>query len=122
MEVGLQITCFGGFGGLANNPYITGSGAVRLMTLLYCAQPTGHQGNKMSIKDDLGLIEKYREIQKVGAAKVVISQDQVLEIVVADLITKYKASKKRNDEYTEPFEKVLRFYLTDSEMAEVEAI
>ena len=92
------------------------------MTLLYCAQPTGHQGNKMSIKDDLGLIEKYREIQKVSAAKVVISQDQVLEIVVADLITKYKASKKRNDEYTEPFEKVLRFYLTDSEMAEVEAI
>ena len=76
----------------------------------------------MGIKDDFGLIEKYREIQKIGAAKVTILQDQVLEIVVADLITKYKASKKRNDEYVEAFEKVLGFYLTEDEMKEVEAI
>ncbi len=73
-------------------------------------------------KPDLGLIEKYREIQKVGSAKVTILQDQVLEIVVADLISKYKASKERKDEYAEPFKKVLSFYLTEDELEEIEAI
>lgn len=74
----------------------------------------------MSIKDDIGLIEKYRELESVGSAKVTILHDQVLEIVVADLIAKYKACKKRNDEYTYGFAKVLRFYLTEEEFAEVD--
>ena len=67
-------------------------------------------------------IEKYRELESVGSAKVTILHDQVLEIVVADLIAKYKACKKRNDEYTYSFSKVLRFYLTEEEFAEVDAI
>lgn len=76
----------------------------------------------MSIKDDIGLIEKYREIEKVGSAKVTILHDQVLEIVVADLIAKYKACKQRNDEYADSFAKVLRFYLDEQEFAEIDAI
>ncbi len=76
----------------------------------------------MSIKDDFGLIEKYSEMQKVGSVTVTILHDQALEIVVADLIAKYKACKKRNDEYADSFKKVLQFYLTHDEMAEIEAI
>ena len=76
----------------------------------------------MSIKDDIGLIEKYRELEKVGSAKVTILHDQVLEIVVADLIAKYKACKQRNDEYAGSFAKVLRFYLSEDEFAEIGAI
>jgi len=76
----------------------------------------------MSIKDDIGLIEKYREIQKVCSAKVTILHDQVLEIVVADLIAKYKTCKQRNDEYADSFAKVLRFYLSEEEFDEIEQI
>lgn len=76
----------------------------------------------MSVKNDAGLIEKYREIQKVGSMKVVILYDQVAEIVVADLIAKYKACKERNDEYVGGFAKVLSFYLDESELAELESI
>ncbi len=76
----------------------------------------------MSIKDDIGLFEKFREIQDIGSAKVTIPRDQVLEIVVADLITKYKACKKRDNEYTDSFRKVLSFYLSEDEMREMEAI
>ena len=76
----------------------------------------------MSIKDDFGLIEKYSEMQKVGSVTVTILHDQALEIVVADLIAKYKSCKKRNDEYADSFKKVLKFYLTHDEMAEIEAI
>jgi len=44
----------------------------------------------MSVKNDICLIEKFRGIQKTGSAKVTILYDQVIEIVVADLIAKYK--------------------------------
>lgn len=76
----------------------------------------------MSINRDVGLIEKYRECLEVGSMKVTILHDQITEIVVADLIVKYKACKNRNDEYFEAFAKVLRFYLTDEEMREIEGI
>lgn len=76
----------------------------------------------MSIKNDIGLIEKYKELEKVGSAKVTILHDQVAEIVVSDLIAKYKACKKRNDEYVGSFAKVLSFYLSEDEMKEMEAI
>jgi len=76
----------------------------------------------MSIKRDIGLIEKYKEIQDVGSAKVKILQEQVLEIVVADLIVKYKACSKRNDEYADSFAKVLRFYLVEEEFNEIEEL
>lgn len=76
----------------------------------------------MSIKDDKGLMEKYTELMKIGSMKISISRDQVSEIVVAELILKYKAIKKRNDEYTESFAKVLRFYLTEEEFMEIDTI
>ena len=76
----------------------------------------------MSIKDDDVSFEKLREMQDIGSAKVTIHRDQVLEIVVADLIAKYKACKDRNDEYTESFKQVLSFYLDAEEMNEIEAI
>lgn len=74
----------------------------------------------MSIKHDIRLIEKYRELQKSGSAKVTILHEQVIEIVVADLIVKYKACKERDDGYMSSFAKVLRFYLTEDEFAEIE--
>ncbi len=55
----------------------------------------------MSIKHDVGLIEKYKELEDVGSMKVTIKHDQICDIVVADLIAKYKACKKRNDEFNE---------------------
>jgi hypothetical protein len=76
----------------------------------------------MSIKKDFGLIEKYKELEKVGSAKVTILHDQVLEIVVGDLIAKYKSCKKFDNDYVASFEKVLRFYLTEDEMKEIEEI
>lgn len=53
---------------------------------------------------------------------VVILHDQVLEIVVADLMAKYKACKRRNDGYAGGFAKPLRLYLDDEEFAEIEEI
>jgi hypothetical protein len=73
----------------------------------------------MSIKDDSGLIAKYRELEDATSMSIKIRHDQVCEIVVADLMAKYKASKKRNDEYKEAFAKVLRFYLTEDEFQEM---
>lgn len=76
----------------------------------------------MSITHDLELIEKYKELSSVGSAKVTISRDQVLEVVVVDLMAKYKACKNRGDDYAGSFAKVLRFYLTDDEFDEVESM
>jgi len=74
----------------------------------------------MSLKDDIGLIEKYRELQDATSMTVKINHNQVCEIVVADLIAKYKACTERNDEYKDAFAKVLRFYLDEEEFAEIE--
>ena len=76
----------------------------------------------MSIRDDLGLLEKYDDLKKVGSMKVTILHDQVLEIVVADLISKYRACKERDDDYKESFAGVLSFYLTEDEFKEIEAL
>lgn len=74
----------------------------------------------MTIERDFDLIEKYKELESVGSAKVTISRDQVLEVVVGDLMAKYKACKSRDDEYAGIFLKVLQFYLTDDEIEEME--
>ena len=74
----------------------------------------------MSIKGDSGLIQKYREIEDACSMKIMIRHDQIIEVVVADLMSKYKACLKRNDGYADSFEKVLSFYLTPHEMAEME--
>ena len=76
----------------------------------------------MSIKHDIGLIEKYKEIEDVGSMKVTIKHDQVCEIVVADLIAKYKACRKRGDVFEDSFAQVLKFYLTDDEFNEIDEI
>jgi len=76
----------------------------------------------MSIARDLGLIEKYNDISDALTMKIKISHDQVCEVVVADLMAKYKACCNRDDEYKEAFEKVLRFYLSKNEMKEMEEI
>lgn len=73
----------------------------------------------MSIKDDLGLIKKYRELEDATSMTVKIRQDQICEIVVADLMAKYKACSKRNDEYKDSFANVLRFYLDEDEFNEM---
>ena len=74
----------------------------------------------MSIKDeDHGLISKYRELEDATSMSIKIRHDQVCEIVVADLMAKYKACLQRNDEYKEAFAKVLRFYLTEEEFSEM---
>lgn len=43
----------------------------------------------MSIKDDNGLIDKYRELEDSMSMSIKIRHDQVCEIVVADLMSKY---------------------------------
>lgn len=73
----------------------------------------------MSIKDDLGLIQKYRELEDATSMTVKIQQNQICEIVVTDLMAKYKACDRRNVEFKDAFAKVLRFYLTDEEFAEM---
>lgn len=76
----------------------------------------------MSIDRDIDLIEKYKELSQVGSAKVTISRDQVMEVVVGDLMAKYRACKKRNDEYASSFRHVLQFYLTNDEMLDMESM
>lgn len=78
----------------------------------------------MSIKNDLGLLEKFDELKQVGSAKVTILHDQVAEIVVADLMAKYKycLKRKKGDEWAAAFKKVLRYYLDDAEILEMEQI
>ncbi|KJV08061.1 hypothetical protein [Methylocucumis oryzae] len=73
----------------------------------------------MSIKNDVGLIDKFREFQDVCSMQVKINHDQICEIVVADLMNKYKACAERNDEFKEAFAKVLRFYLDEEEFNEM---
>jgi len=74
----------------------------------------------MSIKRDFSLIDKVKEIEDALSMTIKIDHNQVCEIVVADLIGKYKASVKRNDtKYIDSFATVLRFYLTEDEFSEM---
>ena len=73
----------------------------------------------MSIKDDLGLIEKYEDLQGAVSMKITIRHDQICEVVIADLMSKYKACLKLDDEYKDAFAKVLRFYLSEDEFKEM---
>jgi len=66
------------------------------------------------------IIEK--ELDVIGSVEIRISRDQVLEITVAELISKFKAAKARKDtEATSIFSKVLRFYLDEDEFNAVDA-
>ena len=76
----------------------------------------------MSISNDEGLIDKYEQIQDALSMNVRIRHDQVNEIVVADLMAKYKACSERNDKYAESFNTVIGFYLSESEMIEMDKL
>lgn len=48
----------------------------------------------MSLKDDHLLLQNYRNLQKAGTMEVTIHHDQIVQIVVSDLLNKYKATEK----------------------------
>lgn len=74
----------------------------------------------MSIERDFSLIDKVKEMEDALSMTIKISHDQICEIVVADLIGKYKASVGRNNtKYVDSFATVLRFYLTEDEFSEM---
>jgi len=71
----------------------------------------------INYEEAMGLIDTYNKLNQVGSKQVTISHGEVLNIVVDDLITKYKACLKRNDKrYTQSFKTVLSFYLTEEEI------
>lgn len=59
------------------------------------------------------LLEISKDIEDALSMNIKINHDQVIEIVVSDLIAKYKARK--NDEWGSKFKAVLMFYLSESE-------
>jgi hypothetical protein len=71
------------------------------------------------MRDAHKLIETRKEIEDALSTTIKISHDQVLDIVVMDLVKKYKAALGRGDELGPAFEKVLRFYLTDDELKQM---
>ena len=73
----------------------------------------------MIIKNDLRLLSNLRAIQDATSLSVKITSNQVCEIVVADLMAKYKSCLERNDNFQEHFANVLRFYLDDDEFNEM---
>ena len=73
----------------------------------------------MSIQNDQALIDKYKEIQDALSMTVKIQHEQVLEIVVADLMAKYKSCLSLNHECKEAFEKVLHYYMGDEDFKEM---
>jgi len=63
------------------------------------------------------LLEISKDIEDALSTTIKINREQVLNIVVADLLSKYKAAVKRKDKKWEPvFKQVLRFYLEDEEL------
>ncbi len=65
------------------------------------------------------LFDTFRHIEKSLSATVRINHSQVLQITIAELMSKYKAHQG-NDVYTSAFETILKgFYLTDKEFGEM---
>lgn len=72
--------------------------------------------NKDSIERDFSLMEKVRELEDALCMTIKINHGQVLEVTVADLISKYKSCLSRNDtKYIDAFTLVLKYYLTEEE-------
>jgi len=73
----------------------------------------------MSFERDNALLEKYTDLIDSLSVKVKVEHGEILRIVVADLLQKYKGNVKRNDtKYISAFETVLKFYLTEEEFTE----
>jgi hypothetical protein len=73
----------------------------------------------VSFEEDLNFLKNHRKTQEATSMTIKINYGQVCEIVVYDLMAKYKACAKRNDEYKDAFAKVLSFYITDDEFNEM---
>jgi len=73
----------------------------------------------MTFERDNALIETYANLMDSLSVKVKVEHGEILRIVVADLLRKYKASVERNDtKYIDAFTAVLKFYLTEEEFTE----
>lgn len=77
------------------------------------------QTDKMNYKESELLLKNYREIQDATAVTIKINQDQVVDIVVGDLLGKYKYCKTNNNPKADAFETVLRHYLTADDFAKL---
>lgn len=74
---------------------------------------------KESPEEMHSIFKIHKELQDALSTTIRIDHGQVLEIVVKDLLSKYKACKERGDEYEDSFKKVLRFYLTEDELEDM---
>ena len=73
----------------------------------------------MTFERDNALLETYTDLIDSLSVKVKVEHGEILRIVVADLLNKYKASVERNDtKYVNAFATVLKFYLTEDEFTE----
>jgi len=57
-----------------------------------------------------------RDIIDSLSTTIKIDHGQIMEIVVADLLGKYKAAINRDDKWVEPFKAILLFYLEQEEL------
>lgn len=64
------------------------------------------------------LLKISRDIRDSLSTTLKINHEQVEELVVADLLGKYKGAIKRNkdDKWVEPFKTILLFYLEEDEL------
>ena len=70
----------------------------------------------MDHKEAEKLLEITRSIEDALSVNLKISNDQVLDLVVADLLVKYKSTIKRGHHAEESFKEVLLYYLAPSEL------
>jgi hypothetical protein len=81
--------------------------------------------SKKLIARDMHLLSAYckhrRKLDDALAVNIKVEWHVALEIVVNDLIEKYKHNvEAKNKEWSEAFKKVLSYYLDESEMKELE--
>lgn len=73
----------------------------------------------MTFKRDEELLKTYDDLMDTLSVKVKVEHGEILRLVVADLLKKYKSNTARNDKkYIDAFATVLKFYLTEEEFIE----
>ena len=73
----------------------------------------------MSLHDDTEFLKTYKEMSTILSTTIKIGHTQILNIVVSDLILKYRSCIRCGDDrYIESFATVLRYYLTEDELQE----
>ncbi len=69
------------------------------------------------MSNEAEFLNTYKKIEDAFSKTIKINREQVLQLVVDDLIEKYKFNKERgNQEWTAAFEEVLSYYLDENEM------